>query len=375
MAVDFYRHSLGEEEKAAVASVLDSLFLTTGQRVYEFEKRFEEYLGLPAVVCTAHCTASLHLAMLAAGVGPGDEVITTPATFLASANCVLYAGGTPVFADAEPTTGNIDPAAVEAAITPRTRAILGIDLYGTPADWVALRGIADRHGLLLVEDAAHCVEGRRDGHGPGQLADYTCFSFYATKNLTCGEGGAIASRDAEQKPLLRQLTSHGMSRNAADRYAGKYQHWDMERLGWKYNLSDIQASMLLPQLPKLAARLARREEICRRYEAAFGETPGVEFPIVPEGATSARHLFTIWVDAARRDEVLAGLQARGIGVAVNYRAVHLTRYYRERFGYYPGRFPVAEAIGDRTITLPLWPAMTDAQVDEVIEAVRAVLAG
>ncbi len=375
MAVEFYRHSLGEEEKAAVAAVVDSLFLTTGQRVYEFEEAFAAYLGLPAVTATVHGTAALHLAMLAAGVGEGDEVVTTPMTFLSSANAVVYAGATPVFADVDPGTANLGPAAAEAAVTPRTKAILAVDLYGLPADHVALREVADRHGLLLVEDAAHCVEGRRDGYGPGQLADYACFSFYATKNLTCGEGGAVASRDPGKKPLLRQLGSHGMTRNAADRYAGRYQHWDMERLGWKYNLSDLLAAMLLPQLPKLAARLARRQEICRRYEAAFRETPGVEFPAVPEGAVSARHLFTIWVDPERRDEVLASIQARGVGVAVNYRPVHLTSYYRERFGFRRGMFPAAESIGDRTITIPLWPAMTDAQVDEVIEAVRGAVSG
>jgi UDP-4-amino-4-deoxy-L-arabinose-oxoglutarate aminotransferase len=165
-----------------------------------------------------------------------------------------------------------------------------------------------------------------------------------------------------------------MSRNAADRYAGKYQHWDMERLGYKYNLSDVAASLLLPQLPKLAARLARREEICRRYEAAFRDVPGVTFPIVPAGATSARHLFTIWVEPADRDAILAGIQARGVGVAVNYRAVHLTSYYAERFGFTRGMFPKAELIGDSTITIPLWPAMTDAQVDEVIAAVKAAVA-
>ena len=375
MAVDFYRHSLGEEEKAAVRAVLDSLFLTTGQKAYAFEKAFEEYLGVPAVVCTAHATASLHLSMLAAGVGPLNEVVTTPMTFLSSANAVLYAGGTPAFVDVDPATANIDVGAAAAAITPRTKAIVAVDLYGLMADMVALRAIADRHGLALVEDAAHCVEGRRDGFGPGQLADYGCFSFYATKNLTCGEGGAITARDGAKKNVLRQLGSHGMSKNAADRYAGKYQHWDMERLGYKYNLSDVNAALLLPQLPKLAERLRRREEICRLYEAAFRETPGVSFPIVPPGMTSGRHIFTIWVDPARRDAVLAGIQARGVGVAVNYRAVHLTKYYRERFGFRRGMFPAAERIGDSTITIPLWPAMTDAQVDEVIAAVKAAVAG
>ena len=375
MAVDFYRHSLGEDEKAAVRGVLDSLFLTTGQKVYAFENAFEDYLGVAAVVCTAHATASLHLAMLAAGIGPGDEVVTTPMTFLSSSNAIVYAGGTPVFVDVDSATANIDPAAVEAAITPRTKAIVAVDLYGLMADMVALRAIANRHSLALVEDAAHCVEGRRDGFGPGQLADYGCFSFYATKNLTCGEGGAITAREGAKKNLLRQLSSHGMSKNAADRYAGKYQHWDMERLGYKYNLSDVNAALLLPQLPKLADRLLRREEICRKYEAAFRETPCVSFPIVPEGMTSGRHLFTIWVDPGKRDAVLAGIQARGIGIAVNYRAVHLTKYYRERFGFRRGMFPAAERIGDSTITIPLWPAMTDAQVDEVIAAVKAAVAG
>jgi UDP-4-amino-4-deoxy-L-arabinose-oxoglutarate aminotransferase len=374
MAVDFYRHSLGEDEKAAVRGVLDSLFLTTGQKVYAFENAFEDYLGVAAVVCTAHATASLHLAMLAAGIGPGDEVVTTPMTFLSSSNAIVYAGGTPVFVDVDSATANIDPAAVEAAITPRTKAIVAVDLYGLMADIVALRAIANRHSLALVEDAAHCVEGRRDGFGPGQLADYGCFSFYATKNLTCGEGGAITAREGAKKNLLRQLSSHGMSKNAADRYAGKYQHWDMERLGYKYNLSDVNAALLLPQLPKLADRLLRREEICRRYEAAFREMPCVSFPIVPEGMTSGRHLFTIWVDPGKRDAVLAGIQARGIGIAVNYRAVHLTKFYRERFGFRRGMFPEAERIGDSTITIPLWPAMTDAQVDEVIAAVREAVA-
>lgn len=375
VAVDFYRHSLGEDEKRAVAAVLDSLFLTTGQRVYEFERAFEALLGLPAVVCTAHGTAALHLAMLAAGIGPGDEVVTTPMTFLSTANCILYAGGTPVFADVDPATGVLDPGAVEAAVTPRTKAVIAVDLYGLLADMVALRDIADRHGLVLVEDAAHCIEGRRDGWGPGQLADYGCFSFYATKNLTCGEGGAISAREGAAKGLLRQLSTHGMSRNAADRYAGRYEHWEMERLGYKYNLSDVAASMLLTQLPKLKQRLGRREEICRRYEDAFRATPGVSFPVVPAGAVSARHLFTIWVEPAWRDGILAAIQAKGVGVAVNYRAVHLMKYYALRFGFRRGMFPVAERIGDSTITIPLWPAMSDAQVDEVIAAVRGAVSG
>ena len=374
MAVDFYRHSLGEEEKAAVRDVLDSLFLTTGQRVYAFEKAFEEYLGVPAVVCTAHATAALHMSMLAASIGPSDEVITTPMTFLSSANAIVYAGGTPVFVDVEPSTANIDPAAVAAAITPRTKAIVAVDLYGLMADMVALRNLADRHALTLVEDAAHCIEGRRDGFGPGRLADYGCFSFYATKNLTCGEGGAITAREGAKKSLLRQLGSHGMSKNAADRYSGQYQHWDMERLGYKYNLSDVNAALLLPQLPKLAKRRERREEICRRYEAAFRGTRG---RFVPGRACGhdvrAPHLHHLGGSRkARRGACRhpgAGRRRRG---ELPRRPPH--EVLRERFGFRRGMFPEAERVGDSTITIPLWPAMTDAQVDEVIAAVKAAVA-
>ena len=277
--------------------------------------------------------------------------------------------------DVDAETANIDPSAVEAAVTPRTKAIVAVDLYGLMADLKALRVIADRYGLVLVEDAAHCVEGRRDGVGPGQLADYACFSFYATKNLTCGEGGAISARDASKKNLLRQLGSHGMSRNAADRYAGKYQHWDMERLGYKYNLSDVAASLLLPQLPKLAGRLERREEICRRYEAAFRDDAG---HLVPGRSAKARRrpATSSRSGSSPRTGTRSSRESRrrGVGVAVNYRAVHLTTYYAERFGFTRGMFPNAERIGDSTITIPLWPAMTDAQVDEVIAAVKAAVA-
>ena len=278
MAVDFYRHALGDEEKDAVRGVLDSLFLTTGQKVYAFEKAFEEYLGVPAVVCTAHATASLHIAMLAAEIGPGDEVVTTPMTFLSSANAVLYAGGTPVFADVDPATANIDPDAVEAAITPRTKAIVAVDLYGLLADMKALRKIADRYSSSSSRTPRTASRG--DATGTARGSSRITRVSVSTRRRTSRAARAARFRPAtpSKKTLLRQLGSHGMSRNAADRYAGKYQHWDMERLGYKYNLSDVAASLLLPQLPKLAARLARREEICRRYEAAFRDAPGITFP-------------------------------------------------------------------------------------------------
>jgi UDP-4-amino-4-deoxy-L-arabinose-oxoglutarate aminotransferase len=372
MKVEFYRHNIGQAEKDQVLAAMDSLFLTTGEITYKFERNLAKYLGISSSVGLMSCTAALHLALLAFNIGPGDEVITTPLTFIASANAVLHAGAKPVFVDVEPTTGNLDANLVEAAITPRTKAILPVHLYGHMCDMKALRAIADKHNLKIIEDAAHCLEGVRDGFRPGQLGDAACFSFYATKSITCGEGGAIGFKDENLVDLLKQLSLHGMSRSAADRYHGKYQHYDMEILGWKYNLSNIQAAMLIPQLEQVEEHLARREAICQRYEEAFSKLANVDFPIVLPETKSARHLFTIWVDPNQRDEKLAQIQSTGVNVAVNYRALHLLKFYRNEFGFKPGSFPVAEKIGNSTISLPLYSKLTDQEVDYVIESVRKI---
>jgi UDP-4-amino-4-deoxy-L-arabinose-oxoglutarate aminotransferase len=370
--VEFYRHALTEDDIAAAADTLRSVFLTTGPRAGLFEEAFARYLGVSHAATVSSCTSALFLCLKALNIGPGDEVITTPMTFIATANTILHAGATPVFVDVEPDTGNIDARKVERAITSRTRAVIPVHLYGLMADVQDLNDICQRHKLMMIEDAAHATEAVRDGFRPGQLGQAACFSFYATKNLTCGEGGAIATNDPALAESVRRLRSHGMSKEAAGRYTGRYQHWDMLSLGYKANLSDIQAALLVGQLPRLEAQLARREAIASRYEAAFAELPGVGFPVVRENATSARHLFTIWVEPGRRDEYLSKLQEKGIGVAVNYRAVHLLSYFRSEFGFQEGDFPYAEAIGDRTLTLPLYPVMTDDQVDQVIAAVTEV---
>jgi dTDP-4-amino-4,6-dideoxygalactose transaminase len=373
--VEFYRHSLTESDIAAAADVLRSVFLTTGPRSAAFERAFAEYLGVHNVVSLSSCTSALFLSLTALGVGPGDEVITTPLTFCATANAILHTGATPVFVDVEPETGNLDVSRVEQAITSRTRVVIPVHLYGLMVDMRALSHVCRRRGIIIIEDAAHAAEAERDGIRPGQLGQAACFSFYATKNLTCGEGGAVATQDAAMGESLRRLRSHGLSKEAAGRYTERYQHWDMLELGYKANLSDIQAALLVSQLPRLDTQLARREAIARRYEQAFASMPGVDFPRVPAGARSARHLFTIWAPPELRDEALRGLQDRGIGVAVNYRAMHLLSYYRTRFGFGPGSFPVAELIGERTITLPLYPMMSDDDVEYVIETVRSVSAG
>jgi len=373
--VDFYRHSLGPAEWRAVRRVLGSLFLTTGPETAALEQELAGYLGVAEAVGVSSCTEALFLSLVALGIGPGDEVITTPTSFVSTANAILRVGATCVFADVEAGTGNLDAAAVEAAITPRTKAILPVHLYGHMADMRALRAIADRHGLRIVEDAAHCVEGVRDGARPGTLGDTACFSFYATKNLTCGEGGAIACRNGALAAHLKRLRLHGIDRDAATRHGLTYRHWDMLELGYKANLSDLQAALVRPQLARIEAQRARRERLARRYDKAFAGQAGVEVPTVLPGVVHARHIYTIRVDPARRDATLQGLQERGIGVAVNFRPIPLLTYWRERFGYREGMFPNAERLGASTITLPLYPRLLHASQDRVVEAVREVMAG
>lgn len=379
MKVEFFRHNIGPKEIRRVNGVLRSVFLTTGEVVREFEDDFAAYLGCKHTVGVTSCTAGLHLSLQAYGVGPGDEVITTPMSFIATANSILHAGAKPVFVDVEPDTGNINADLIEKAVTPRTKAIMPVHLYGQMCDMKKIKEIADRHGLVIIEDAAHCVEGLRDGIKPGQLSHAACFSFYATKNLASGEGGAIVTNDPSVADKLRVLRLHGMTKGASDRYHGRYRHWDMELLGWKYNMDNIHAALLVDQLKLLDRRLKRRQKIARTYEKAFKEM-GIGFPkalrvMTLRGGRHARHLFTIWAPPAQRDGVLGALQERGVGVAVNFRAMHLLKFYRELYSFKEGDFPVAETIGASTISIPLYPKLTDEEAQYVIESVRAVMEG
>jgi dTDP-4-amino-4,6-dideoxygalactose transaminase len=368
MKVEFYRHDLSETEMTALGEVMNSPFLTAGPKTTEFEAKFAQYLGVKHCAGLMSCTAGLFLALKAMNIGPGDEVIVPAMTFIASANVVLHCGANPVLVDVEPDTGVIDVDAAARAVTERTRAIIPVHLYGQMADMKALRSLADEYGLVLIEDAAHAIESRRDGYQTGQIGDACAFSFYATKNITCGEGGALVTNDARMNERVRILRQHGMSKSAADRYHGKYQHWDMIDLGFKFNMFDIQAAMLLPQFEKMEKNLRRREEICSYYEKEF-RAAGVDFPIVRPGSRSARHMFTVWAPRGQRDDILKTLQEKEIGVAVNYRAIHLLTYYRDHFGYKEGMLPNAEMIGDRTLTIPLYPKLTDAEVEYVAKSV------
>jgi len=374
MKVEFYKHNISQQDIDNVVEVLNSLFLTTGEVVSEFEYKFSRYLDCRYTVGVTSCTAALHLSLLACGIGPGDEVITTPMTFIASANAVLFTGAKPIFVDVEPETGNINADLIEGAITPKTKAILPVHLYGQMCDMKKIRAIADRYHLIIIEDAAHAIEASRDGARPGQLSDAACFSFYATKNITSGEGGAISTNNEETAEKLKKLRLHGMSKGAAERYSKRYEHWDMEMLGWKYNMSNIQAALLLSQLGRIEQNWQRREDICRLYEEAFKKDSGVTCLKVLPNSKSGRHLFTILVPPKRRDSIMGQLQESRIGVAVNFRAIHLLTFYRQAFGYERGSFPIAEKIGDSTITLPLYPKLTDEEVRYVIQTVKEVIA-
>ncbi len=372
--VDFYRHNLGDEEKARVLAALDGTILTTGQAVTEAEQALAEYLDIAHVVCLDSCTAAQHLALVANGIGPGDQVIVPAMTFVATANAVLMAGAEPVFTDVDPETGCITIETIAPLVTERTRAVIPVHLYGLLCDMEALGTFAGERGLILIEDSAHCLEARRGNVRPGSHSRCACFSFYATKNITCGEGGALATSDPELAERVRRLALHGLTTSAHDRYGKRYRHWDMPQWGWKYNLDNIRAALLLPQVAKLDRRWRRRLEIAEQYEAAFSRIAGVDFPKVSDPDWSARHLFTIWVDPQSRDEILAGLQERRIGVAVNYRAVHLLEYFARQYGHQRGDLPAAEAIGDRTISLPFYPQLTDDQIGRVIDAVAETVA-
>jgi dTDP-4-amino-4,6-dideoxygalactose transaminase len=373
--IPFFQHDLGEPELEAVREVLSGPILTTGATVERFERGLAEYLHARHLLAVTSCTGAMHLSLLALGIGPGDEVITTPMTFIATSTAIEEAGATPVFVDVEEKTGNLDAGKVEAAITERTRAILPVHLYGQMCDMRALRAIADKHRLHIVEDAAQCIEGERDGVRPGQLSDTACLSFYATKNLTCGEGGAIVCNDTTLAERLRLLRLHGMTKKAYDRSREGYQHWDMVTLGWKYNMDNIHAALMLPQLTRLDARWRKREEVALRYQELLAELPGLTWPQTLPGVKHAHHLFPVWIVTGRRDQIVTGLQARGIPTVVNYRAIHLLTYFRERFGFAPGAFPMAERIGDATLSLPFYPGIPGEHVTAVADGLKALLTG
>jgi dTDP-4-amino-4,6-dideoxygalactose transaminase len=376
--VPFAPPAIGAGEIAGVVEALESGWLSTGPRVAAFERAFAEYTGATHAIAVNSCTAALHLSLLASGVGAGDDVVTTPLTFCATANVIIHSGATPVFADIDASTFNLDPALAAQAVTARTKALLPVHFAGRPADMTAFRRLAARHDLTVIEDAAHCVEGVSRGRKVGSVGDFTCFSFYATKNLTTGEGGMVTTSNAKAAAFMRTASLHGMSRNAWTRYApGGSAQYDVLMPGFKYNMMDLQAAIGLQQLARIDAMHARRSAIWKKYDAGLSSLPLRRPGPVVFGDVHARHLYTVLVDeraaGISRDELQARLADRGIATSIHFRALHLHTYYQERFGLRRGMFPAAEAVSDTTLSLPLSGGMTDSSADRVIEALHDVL--
>jgi perosamine synthetase len=357
--------------------VLRSDWLTTGPKVAEFEEAFAAQVQAKYAVSFSSGTAALHGAAFAAGLKPGDEAITSPMTFAATANCVLYQGATPVFADVSADTLNLNPDEVKAKITSHTRALLPVDYAGHPADIDAIRELAARHGLLVIEDACHAL-GAEYRHRPtGSMADMTVFSFHPVKHLATGEGGMVTSDRPDFAEALRRFRNHGISSDARQRQRDGQWHYEMVALGFNYRLTDIACALGLSQLKKLAANLLRRREIAARYAAELGTLACVILPAVRAEVNPAWHLYPIRLKLERlrvsRAEIFRALRAENIGVNVHYIPVHLHPYYRDRFGYRGGEYPVAEDAYERLISLPMFHGMDDQDVDDVIAAVVKVV--
>lgn len=369
----FGQPDIGEAEIAEVVDTLRSGWLGTGPKTKQFEAEFAAYVGAKHAIGVNSCTAGLHLSLLALGIGAGDEVITTPMTFASTLNVIIHVGATPVLVDVEPITQNIDPDLIGAAITPRTRAIMPVHMAGRPCDMDAIGALAERHGLAVVEDAAHAIEAKWRDRKIGSISPLTAFSFYVTKNLVTGEGGMVTTNDDALADDLRIRALHGLSRDAWKRYtAAGFQPYDVVLPGWKYNLTDIQSALGIHQLRRIDHNLERRRQIWDRYSAALGTIDGITTPAPMDEGVHARHLYTILVDPAvrERDGFMQELRERNIGTGVHFVAAHLHSYFRDLLGHQRGAFPYAEFISDRTVSLPLSSKLSDADVDDVIDAVR-----
>lgn len=367
---------IGDAEIAEVVDTLKSGWLTTGPKTRQFAEAFAEHTQAPTALPVSSCTAALHLSLVASGVGEGDEVITTPLTFAASVNVIEHVRARPVLVDVEADTLNIDPDKIEQAITPKTRAIIAVHYAGHPVELDAIRDIADRHGIHLIEDAAHAIGAAYKGQPIGSGNNAACFSFYATKNLTTGEGGMLTG-PSELTDAARTLSLHGMSREAWSRYAagGKWAY-DIVAPGFKANMTDIQAALGLQQLSRFQAMQQRRAEIVSEYDFAFSTEPAIQTPVRRDHVTHAWHLYVIRLHddvlSIDRNAFIEQINARNIGTSVHFIPIHLHSYYAKKYGWKPDDFPVALSNYQRMLSLPLSPAMSDEDVADVIDAVQEV---
>jgi dTDP-4-amino-4,6-dideoxygalactose transaminase len=374
----FFRPSIGDEERGEILDTLRSDWLTTGPKTRRFEEAFAEYVGARHAVATSSCTAGLHLALVACGIGDGDEVVVPSLTFCATANVAVHQRARPVFVDVDEASYTMDAGAFERAITPRTKAVIPVDYGGQVCDMTRINEIAAAHGITVIEDAAHSVGAALNGVRVGRLARLTSFSFYATKNLTTGEGGMVTTDDGELAGRIRVLGLHGISADAWKRYS-KEGSWFYEVLwpGYKYNMTDIQASLGLHQLAKLEQFTERRTWLARQYSDAFADLPEIVTPIVRPGVHHAWHLYPIRVLRGRlrldRAEFIAAMASRGIGASVHFIPVHLHPYYRDTWGCRRGDLPVTERVFDELVSLPLFPSMTGGELAKVIDVIRELV--
>jgi dTDP-4-amino-4,6-dideoxygalactose transaminase len=374
----YHLPSIGDAEIASVVETLRSGWLTTGPKSRQFEAAFASAVGAEHAVAVNSCTAGLHLALEAVGVGRGDEVIVPTMTFAATAEVVTYLGATPVLVDSQRDTYNMDPEAVAAAIGPQTRAIIPVHYAGQACDMSELMGVAAARGLKVIEDAAHALPASYRGTPVGRIGDITCFSFYATKTLTTGEGGMITTNDRAMADRMRMMSLHGISKDAWKRYTAEGSwYYEVLHPGCKYNLTDIAAALGLEQLKRQDEFRAARARIARCYTEAFSDLEEITCPIARPDREHAWHLFAIEIDPTKlqvtRNAFIEALRAEGIGTSVHFIPLHLHPYYRDRFQYQPGDFPRAFAAYERMISLPIYPAMSDGDVQDVIHSVRTIV--
>ncbi len=369
---------LGQEEYEEVLDTLRSGWITMGPKTRQFEAAFARHVGASHAIAVSSCTAGLHVALVAANVGPGDEVITTPLTFCSTANVIIHQGAVPVLADVQPDTYNIDPEEIERRLTPRTRALIPVHLGGQPCEMEAIQALSDEQDLLVIEDAAHALGAEYKDRRIGTFSDVTVFSFYATKNLTTGEGGMVCTEDEDLAERISILRLHGITSDAWKRYSDKGS-WYYEVLlpGYKYNMTDVQAALGLHQLAKQERFQELREEYARIYTEAFADLPEIQAPYVKEHVRHAWHLYLIRLDLERltidRGQFIEALRRENVGASVHFIPLHLHPYYRQQYGFKKGDYPVAEKVYEDIVSLPLYPKMTREDVHDVIEAVSRVI--
>lgn len=377
--ISYGRQWINNDDIQAVENVLHGDFLTCGPKVTELEARLADYTGAKYAVAVSNGTAALHCACIAAGIGPGDEVITTPLTFAASANCALYCGARPVFADVDPETYTIDPVSIEAHITDKTKAVVAVDFTGQAVKIKEIRKICDKHGLVFIEDAAHSIGTLYDGKKIGSLADLTCFSFHPVKTVTSGEGGAILTNDEKLHQKLVLAHTHGITHDETlmedTPHEGPW-YYEQVSLGYNYRMTDFQAALLMSQMDKLDSFKARRREIVKRYDEAFANMPEIIVQKeIPESDT-CRHLYILRLDLDKltctRREFFDAMAAEGVRCQVHYVPVYWFPYYRH-LGYEKGLCPNAEEIYKGIMSIPLYPKMTDQDVEDVIAAVKKIV--